>query len=59
VTVRDLPAVQLQPGARSVAWDGRLPHGTRAYGGAYVAHLSWTSEVGASELAVPFGFRRG
>src|SRR4051812_16609157 len=55
VTVRDLPAVQLQPGARSVVWDGRLPHGTRAYGGAYVAHLFATSEVGASELLVPFG----
>jgi hypothetical protein len=59
VTVRDLPAVQLQPGARSLVWDGRLPHGTRAYGGAYVAHLFATSEVGTSELVVPFGFRRG
>jgi hypothetical protein len=59
VVVRDLPAVQLQPGARSVVWDGRLPHGTRAYGGAYVAHLFVTSEVGTSDLLVPFGFRRG
>jgi hypothetical protein len=59
VTVRDLPAVQLQPGTRSVVWDGRLPHGTRAYGGAYVAHLFVTSEVGTSDLLVPFGFRRG
>ena len=59
VTVRDLPPVQLQPGARSIVWDGRLPHGTRAYGGVYVAHLFATSEVGTSELLVPFGFRRG
>ncbi len=59
VTVRDLAPVQLQPGARSIVWDGRLPHGTRAYGGAYVAHLFATSEVGTSDLLVPFGFRRG
>lgn len=59
VTVRDLPPVQLQPGARSVTWDGRLPHGTRAYGGVYVAHLFATSAVGTSDLLVPFGFRRG
>lgn len=59
VTVRDLPPVQLQPGARSVVWDGRLPHGTRAYGGVYVAHLFATSEVGTSDLLLPFGFRRG
>ena len=59
VTVRDLPPVQLQPGARSVVWDGRLPHGTRAYGGVYVAHLFATSEVGTSDLLLPFGFSRG
>jgi hypothetical protein len=59
VTVRDLAPVQLQPGARSVVWDGRLPHGTRAYAGVYVAHLFATSEVGTSDLLVPFGFRRG
>ncbi len=58
VTVRDLPPVQLQSGARSVVWDGRLPHGTRAYAGVYVAHLFVTSEVGTSDLLVPFGFRR-
>ena len=58
VTVRDLPPVSLQPGARSIVWDGLLPHGTRAYAGTYVAHLFATSEVGTSDIAVPFGFRR-
>ena len=59
VAVRDIPPVQLAAGARTVAWDGRLPHGTRAYGGVYTAHLFVTSEVGTSELLVPFTFRRG
>jgi hypothetical protein len=59
VVVRELPSVSLQPGVRTIVWDGRLPHGSRAYGGAYVAHLFVTSDVGTSELAVQFGFRRG
>jgi hypothetical protein len=59
VVVRTLPPVTLQPGARSVVWDGTLPHGTRAYGGVYVAHVFATSDVGTSDIAVPFAFRRG
>lgn len=59
VIVRTLPPVALQPGARSVVWDGRLPHGTRAYGGVYVAHVFATSDAGSSDLVVPFAFRRG
>jgi len=59
VVVRTLPAVSLQSGPRSVAWDGTLPHGTKAYGGVYVAHVFATSSVGTSDLAVPFAFRRG
>ena len=35
-----LPAATLQPGAQWLVWDGRLPHGTRAYAGTYVAHLT-------------------
>jgi hypothetical protein len=58
VVVRTLPAVSLQAGARSVVWDGTLPQGTRAYGGVYVAHVFATSEVGTSDIAVPFAFRR-
>ena len=58
VLVRALGAVAFQPGARSIVWDGTLPHGTRAYGGIYVAHVFATSEVGTSDVAVPFAFRR-
>jgi hypothetical protein len=59
VVVRTLPSVPLQAGARSVVWDGRLPQGTKAYGGVYVAHVFATSDVGTSDIAVPFAFRRG
>ncbi|MFL5961324.1 MAG: phosphodiester glycosidase family protein [Gaiellaceae bacterium] len=59
VVMRTLPPVLLQPGARSVTWDGALPRGTRAYGGVYVAHVFATSDVGTSDITVPFAFRRG
>jgi exopolysaccharide biosynthesis protein len=58
VVVRTLAPVALQAGARSVAWDGTLPQGTRAYGGVYVAHVFATSDVGTSDIAIPFAFRR-
>jgi hypothetical protein len=58
VIVRALPAAALPAGTQSIVWDGRLPHGTPAYGGAYVAHVFATSTAGTSDLAAPFGFRR-
>jgi FlgD Ig-like domain len=58
VLLRALPAVSLPAGAGAVAWDGRLPGGSRAYGGSYVAHLVVTSEVGTSDLTAAFIFRR-
>ncbi len=58
VLVREVPPVSLPAGAQSDTWDGRLPHGSRAYGGTYVAHLFVTSSVGTSELFAPFAFRR-
>jgi hypothetical protein len=58
VVVRGLPAAALPAGTQSVVWDGRLPHGTLAYGGVYVAHVFATSVVGTSDLTAPFGFRR-
>jgi flagellar hook assembly protein FlgD len=58
VVVRTLPAVSLQSGARTAVWDGRLPLGSMAYGGVYVAHVFATSAVGTSDIAVPFAFRR-
>lgn len=56
--VRVLPSVALQPGTRSLVWDGRLPRGSLAFAGTYVAHLVVTSDVGASERFVSFSFRR-
>ncbi len=50
--------VSLPAGAQAVVWDGRLPHGSRAYGGSYVAHVFVTSSVGTSEFFAPFSFRR-
>ncbi|HEX4527220.1 MAG TPA: phosphodiester glycosidase family protein [Gaiellaceae bacterium] len=58
VLVREVPPVSLPAGAQAVVWDGRLPHGTRAYGGRYVAHVFVTSSVGTSDLSLPFSFRR-
>jgi hypothetical protein len=58
VLVRQVAPVSLPAGAQSVVWDGRLPHGSRAYGGRYVAHVFVTSSVGTSDLAVQFSFRR-
>jgi hypothetical protein len=53
-----LPQVSLGAGPQSVTWNGKLPLGTRAYGGAYVAHLFWSSDVGQSDAVIPFAFRR-
>ena len=56
--VRTLPTASLQAGANSLVWDGRLPQGTKAYGGTYVAHVFVTSKVGTSDLVTQFAFRR-
>jgi hypothetical protein len=56
--VRTLPDASLAPGPRSIRWDGRLPLGSRAYGGTYVAHVSASSDVGASDVAVSFRLPR-
>jgi hypothetical protein len=58
VIVRSLPAATLPAGPQSLGWDGRLPGGTKAYGGLYIAHVFATSESGTSDLAGQFGFRR-
>jgi len=58
VIVRTLPATSLPAGAQALVWDGRLPHGTKAYGGTYVAHVFATSVAGTSDLASQFIFRR-
>ena len=58
VVVRALPAAALQPGAQSIRWDGRLPRGSLAFAGTYVAHVLVTSDVGASDRSVSFRFHR-
>ena len=37
---------------RSLIWDGRLPRGSLAFAGTYVAHLLVASDVGVSEREV-------
>ena len=59
VTVRTLPAVELQAGARRLTWDGTLAGGAPAPGGTYVAHVFATSAVGTSDLRTSFVFRVG
>ena len=58
VVMRNVSPLTLQPGRRSIVWDGRLPLGTRAYTGTYVGHVFATSSVGTSDLALQFSFRR-
>src|SRR5262249_47394975 len=58
VVIRALPATALQPGGRSLRWDGRLPGGSLAFSGTYVARVLYTSEIGTSERALSFRFRR-
>jgi flagellar hook capping protein FlgD len=58
IVMRELPSTSLTRGAQQLTWDGRLPQGTRAYGGAYTAHLVVTSDVGTSDFRIPFAFHR-
>jgi hypothetical protein len=52
-------AQQQQPGEQSVAWDGRLPGGGLAFGGAYRLVVSAENALGTATLATPFTARRG
>ena len=58
IVLRALPATALQPGARSIRWDGRLPGGSLAFAGSYVAHLLVASDVGTSDRSVSFRYQR-
>ena len=57
VTVRALPAIQLQSGTQRLTWDGTLAGGPHAPAGTYVAHVFATSAVGTSDLRATFRFR--
>jgi hypothetical protein len=56
--LRALPAASLQPGAEAIRWDGKLPGGSLAFAGTYVAHLLVASDVGTSERSVSFRLQR-
>jgi hypothetical protein len=58
VVLRPLAPVSLPPGPGTVTWDGRLPQGSPAFAGTYVAQLTVASDVGTSDLFVTFSFRR-
>ena len=58
VLLRALPAAALPPGAGAIRWGGRLPGGSPAFAGTYVAHLLFASDVGLSERSVSFRYRR-
>jgi hypothetical protein len=58
VVIRALDPAQLAGGARSLTWDGRLPLGSRAWGGTYVAHVFAADEVGTSDLKGTFAYQR-
>ncbi len=57
VTVRALPAMQLQPGTQRLTWDGKLAGGAHAPAGTYVADVFARSEIGTSDLRATFIFR--
>ncbi len=56
--VRELAGGNRPAGALSLAWDARLPKGQVVHSGRFVAKLVAVSEVGTSDLAVPFTVRR-
>jgi Phosphodiester glycosidase/FlgD Ig-like domain len=58
VVIRALAPVSLGAGSQAITWDGRLPLGSRAWGGSYVAHVFATSEVGTSDVQGAFRFQR-
>jgi hypothetical protein len=58
VLLRSLSAAALQSGAQAIRWDGRLPGGSLAFAGTYVAHVLVVSDVGTSERTVSFRYRR-
>jgi len=60
IVVRTLvKAEQQQPGDQSVDWDGRLPGGGLAFGGAYRLVVSAENDLGTATLATQFTARRG
>jgi hypothetical protein len=51
--VATTPPVSLDPGAHTLAWDGKTAAGAAAPAGAYVVDVVATSTVGTSDLSAP------
>jgi flagellar hook assembly protein FlgD len=58
IVVRAVSNSQLQAGAQSVTWDGRAGNRKPVAGGAYVAKVAATNELGAVSLTQPLTVRR-
>jgi hypothetical protein len=58
VLVRRLPAKSLDPGTRSIAWNGRFANGRLVYRGRYVFKVFAQNAYGPVDLAQPFSVRR-
>ena len=52
------PAVTLQPGAATVAWDGRTNRGAAVHSGTYVARMTAKNSAGSVSLTSKFSVRR-
>jgi flagellar hook assembly protein FlgD len=59
VLIRRLPAVQLNAGSRTLAWDGRFRNGRLVYRGAYVFRVFAQNAFGPVDLTQTFAVRRG
>ena len=59
LVVARLPDAHRDAGSWTATWNGVVAGRVRAYSGTYVAHVFATSDVGTSDIAVPFTFRRG
>jgi flagellar hook assembly protein FlgD len=58
IVVRVLTRASLQPGPRTVTWNGRNGLNGLAYGGSYRLHVVAANELGSVDLFAPFAARR-
>ncbi|MDQ2981223.1 MAG: phosphodiester glycosidase family protein [Actinomycetota bacterium] len=58
VLVRRLPAQSLDPGTRTIAWNGRFANGLLVYRGTYVFRVFAQNAYGPVDLTQPFSVRR-
>jgi hypothetical protein len=58
VLVRRLPAKSLEPGTRTIAWNGRFSNGRLVYRGSYLFRVFAQNAFGPVDLGQPFSVRR-